>query len=222
MVQQTSKPAETTNSSRVTPQFVAGAKNNQGHYLIRLPKESWFLSRGVTIPGYVWRTPKFVYRPNDYMLEHPRLARKEIDSMVQLKSLSQFIENPDYPGVYGVGAEPTDSVALFFAAYLAATYLSLHPRATVKWHSLSGYRNTLLEDGSEKLDLLIITNVTAQSSPHRIEMLRDLLVAYEGIPRIVVMGGEDPVTFFSTKLHYKLTHLFFNTGSLVKRTHEVI
>ena len=177
----------------------------------------------MTIPGYVWRTPKFVFRPNDYYLEHPRLQNKEIDSFIQLKSLKSFIENSTYPGVYGVGSDPTDGPALYFAAYLAATFLALNPRASIKWHSLMGYKNTLLEEGApEHLDLLIITNVTEQSSQHRVEMLRDLLVHYADIPRIVVMGGEDPVTFFSTKLHLKLTHLFFNSGSVVKRAIEVL
>lgn len=221
MVQQATRETET--GGRASNQFIAGAANRQGHYLIRLPKETWFRAHGVVIPGYVWRTPKFVFRPQDYMLEHPRLARKEIDSFIQLKSLATFIEDPDYPGVYGVGSDPNDQIALYFAAYLAATYLSSFPRANVVWHSLSGYKNTLLEEGTnEKIDLLIITNVTGQSSQHRNEMLRDLLVKYAGIPRIVVMGGEDPVTFFATKLHVKLTHLFFTSGALVKRVHEVV
>lgn len=171
----------------------------------------------------MWRTPKFVFRPNDYILEHPRLNRKEIDSFTQLKSLASFVENPSYPGVYGVASDPNDNVALYFAAYLAATYVAINPRANVLWHSLSGYKNTLLEEGtSETLDLLIVTNVTAQSSPHRLEMLRDLLVKYADIPRIVVIGGEDPVTFFATRLHFKLTHLFFHSGPLVKRQIEVV
>jgi hypothetical protein len=157
------------------------------------------------------------------MLEHPRLARKEIDSFIQLKSLATFIENPDYPGVYGVGSDPNDQIAAYFAAYLAATYLAKFPRANVLWHPLLGYKNKLLEDGSnDKIDLLIITNVTGQSSQHRNEMLRDLLVRYSDIPRIVVMGGEDPVTFFATKLHFKLTHLFFASGALIKRQHEIV
>ena len=203
--------------------FVAGACNNQGHYKIHLPRESWFKAHGVVIPGYVWRTPKFIFRPNDYMLDNPKLNRKEIEGFLQLKSLAAFIENPSYPGVYGVASEPNDNAALYFAAYLSACFLSLKPRANIRWHSLLGYKNTLLEDGTpENLDLLIVTNVTAQSSPHRLEMLRDLLVKYADIPRIVVIGGEDPVTFFATRLHFKLTHLFFNSGALVKRSIEVI
>jgi hypothetical protein len=162
-----------------------------------------------------------VFRPNDYILEHPRLNRKEIESFLQLKSLASFIENPDYPGVYGVASDPNDNVALYFAAYLVATFLSSRPRANIRWHSLMGYKNTLLEE-EQQLDLLIVTNVTVDSSQHRLEMLRDLLVKYADIPRIVVIGGDDPVTFFATKLHFKLTHLFFNSGPLVKRAIEVI
>ena len=222
MVQQATRETEVTRT-RSANKFVAGAANNQGHYLIRVPPVDWFQKQGIVIPGYVWRTPKFVFRPNDYFLEHPRLQRKEIDSFIQLKSLAAFIENPTYPGTYGVGSDPTDGPALYFAAYLAATFLSLNPRSVVKWHSLLGFKNTLLEEGtSEHIDLLIITNVTEQSSPHRIEMLRDLLVRYADIPKVVVIGGEDPVTFFSTKLHMKLTHLFFNSGSLIKRQVEVV
>jgi hypothetical protein len=168
-------------------------------------------------------TPKFVFRPQDYMLEHPKLKTKEIDSFLQLNSLANFIKDPDYPGTYGVASEPNDAVALYFAAYLVATYISRFPRANIKWHSISGYKNSLLEDGTEdSIDLLIVTNVTANSSQHRIEMLRDLLVKYADIPRIVVIGGEDPVTFFATKLHLKLTHLFFQSGAIVNRVHEIV
>ena len=221
MVQQEGRGSDSHTTG--TSHFVAGACNNQGHYNIRLPRDSWFKTHGVVIPSYVWRTPKFIFRPNDYVLDHPKLNRREIEGFLQLKSLAAFIENPAYPGVYGVASDPNDNAALYFAAYLVACFVSAKPRANIKWHSLSGYRNTLLEDGTpENLDLLIVTHVTAQNRTLRLETLRDLLVKYADIPRVVVIGGEDPVTFFATRLHFKLTHLFFNSGPLAKRTIEVI
>ena len=208
--------------------------DSKGRYIVRIPKQSWFLERGIgTVPSYVWRNPKFLFRPVDYMLESQRLQPKIISADVQLKSLESFIDNPIAPAIYGVGAEPTDSQALYFASYLAYLYTAIKPSlhngdefGPLHWEYLTGgFRNRLIyDDGSinENIGLLIISNVIGESSNTKLEKLRDLLVAYSHIPRIVVTGGEDPLTFFSTKLHHKMTHLFYSSGKLARRQNEVV
>ena len=206
-------------------------QDTRGRYVVRVPRKQWFLDRGVgTIPGYVWRNPKFTMRPMDFMLDSPRLQNKLIQAKVQTDSLENFLVDPSSPAIYGVGAEPTDSHALYFAAYLAYLFTAIkgnsNPSRHVHWESLSsGFRNPLIyEDGSinENIGMLILSNVVANSSNVKLEKVRDLLVAYSDIPRIVVIGGEDPLTFFSTKLHHKMTHLFFHSGALARRTNEVV
>lgn len=212
-----------------------GFKDTKDRYVIRLPKPQWFTDLGIsTIPGYVWQEPKFRFNPQDFMIEDARLKTKLISSEVQVNSYEKFLDNPFQAGVYGVGAEPTDSVALYFAAYLAYTYAyaktqggaDFRLKGHVHWESLTGgFRNRLIyEDGSinENIGLLVLSNVAENSTQVKIEKLRDTLVAYAKIPRIVVVGGEDPISFFSTKLHHKITGMFFNSGSLANRKNEVV
>jgi hypothetical protein len=201
--------------------------------IIRLPRQSWFAEHGVsTVPGYLWRSQKFSFAPNDYILENDRLQTKTIGSEKQIASLNSFISDVTQPLIYGVGAEPSDQKALYFAAYLTMLYVmgrglpGGRSGGLVRWETLNGgFKNRLLyEDGSidQSIGFLVLTNVTPESSSVKLEKLRDTLVAYADIPRIVVIGGMDPVTFFSTKIFHRMTHLFFHSAALVKRKHEVI
>ena len=74
------------------------------------------------------------------------------------------------------------------------------------WHKVyGGYQDTLWDRHSdEKPSLLIISNVVDGAGNVKIEKTRDLLEMYSHIPRIVVMGGQDPLTFFGTKLYYPI------------------
>jgi hypothetical protein len=51
---------------------------------------------------------------------------------------------------------------------------------------------------------LIISNINETSTPHKLEKVRDILEKYSECPRIVVMSGSDPLTFFGTKLFYQI------------------
>lgn len=216
-------------------------RDARGRSVVSLPKPEWFRSHGVnSVPGYVWANGpnKFTFTPDDFAPEHPRLQATVVDSEVQIKSLSRFHENTLTPGVYGVGGEPTDSQALTFAAYLAAVFIqrkaelasmgnaAAREAGEVHWETLQGgFRNPLIyEDGSinPNIGLLILSNVTADSTPHRLEKLRDILLAYSAIPRIVVVAGSDPLTFFAAKLHHTVTHIAFFSGALSRRAVEVV
>jgi hypothetical protein len=219
----------TTATASEAEHTLAHLKDSKGRYHVRIPKQQWFLDRGVgTLPGYVWRSPKFLLRPADFMLDNPRLQKKLVPARLQIDSLEKFIEDPTSPMVYGVGSEPTDSPALYFAAYLSYLYTALNtdPSKHVHWESVSGgFRNKLIyEDGSinENIGMLVLSNVVSSSSNVKLEKVRDLLVAYSDVPRVVVIGGEDPLTFFSTKLHHKITNLFFNSGALANRANEIV
>ena len=54
------------------------------------------------------------------------------------------------------------------------------------------------------LSMLILSNFNTESTPLKVEKLRDILERYSNIPRIVVLGGIDPFTFFATRLNYPL------------------
>ena len=198
------------------------AKDTRDRYVVKIPRRGWYSERGVDIPPYVWQENKSTFLPKDFILEHTRLKNKSIDSDVQSKSLDRFIADPTAPCVYGVASEPSDAQALYFAAYLAYIHTLSKPQS-VLWTSIQGnWKNKLIEDHDEQVGMLIISGLAENSSNIKFEKTRDLLVAYSHIPRIVVIGGEDPISFFSTKLHHKVTDIFFTSSALANRKHETV
>ena len=189
--------------------------------VIKLPNREWFLTHSAEIPGHVWRKGPFKFDPLDFAVKDERLNEKIFEGRLQLESLESFRADPLKPIIYGVGSAPDDATAKFFAAYLAHLFLSVtHRSKTIHWETLyGGFDNPALQ---VKPDLLIITNLTPASSNHRIEKARDLLEFHSEIPRIVVIAGEDPITFCSTKLFCPINKIFFHSASIVRRKVEVV
>lgn len=183
-----------------------------------------FLAKGVLIPEFVWKARPFVFSPLPFGVESERLNAKIYGPEVQRKSLESFRENPHAPCTYGVASAPSDDVAKYFAAYLVQQFILNSPpsKNNIIWHHLyANFKNPLIEN-QESPSLLVLTGLTPNSTSLKLEKARDLLEYYSDIPRIVVIAGEDPVTFFATKLYYKLTHIFFLSSSLVKRKIETV
>jgi hypothetical protein len=66
---------------------------------------------------------------------------------------------------------------------------------------INGSWHDRLRDGADdQPSMLIVSNITVNSTNVKLEKLRDLLEMYSHIPRIVVVTGIDPVTFANTKL----------------------
>lgn len=195
---------------------------------IKIKPQAYFSDHGVSIPGFVWKEKPFKFNPISFVPTSEKLVDKIFDAAKQQRSLDLFRQDHASSLVYGVASEPNDGQALYFAAYLVQMFLEdAPPGATVEWRSVYGSWASFNRLGNEAVgenapDLLVLTNLTPQSTPYKLEQARDLLVAHPDIPRIVVVAGEDPVTFFSTRLHYKMTHLFFASSKLVKRKIEVI
>jgi hypothetical protein len=77
-------------------------------------------------------------------------------------------------------------------------------------------------ENQEQASLLVLSNLTPNSTAAKLEKTRDMLEFYADIPRIVVIAGEDPITFFSRRLFWRVNNLFFLSSSLVKRKVEVV
>lgn len=191
---------------------------------ILLKDRSKFLSKGVFIPESIWRTKPFTFSPITFGVNTEKLTDKLVGPDVQRKSLQNFIDAPYAPWIYGIASAPSDDIAKYFAAYLVQQFILHSPpsRNTISWHHLySDFKNSLIEN-DEKPSLLVITGLTPNSTSPKLEKARDLLEHFDNIPRLVVIAGEDPITFFATRLHYKLTNLFFSSSSLVKRKIEAV
>lgn len=76
------------------------------------------------------------------------------------------------------------------------------------WHNLlGGYKDDLRDNRKQynKYDLLIISNVTENSTDVKCEKLRDLLELFSDKPIVVTHTGGEPIKFFNWlgyPLHY--------------------
>ena len=193
----------------------------EGRVHIKLKAREKFLMRGADVPGYVWQERPFNFAPQDFAVGGDKLHEKIYDSDLQSNSLARFMANPQSPQIYGVASAPNDARAKYFAAYLVQLFLeNAPPNLTVKWEPLYGnsFANPTLDS---EPSLLVITGLSPNCSNTKLEKARDLLEKHHGIPRIVVIAGEDPITFFSTRLYQSVHNLFFHCHALVKRTVEI-
>jgi hypothetical protein len=74
------------------------------------------------------------------------------------------------------------------------------------WHPIYGGLSDYLRDTDNPpelkgIRLLVLSNVDENSIDYKIEKTRDILDKYSHIPRILCVGGVDPVTFSKKKLH---------------------
>ena len=193
----------------------------EGRLQIKLKAREKFLIRGVDVPGYIWQERPFTFAPQDFAVGGERLHEKIYDSEVQTNSLARFLDKPTAPHVYGVASSPSDARAKYFAAFLVQTFLEkAPPNLVVKWEAL--YGNTFANPALDlEPSLIVITGLSPNSSNTKLEKARDLLEKHSSIPRIVVLAGEDPITFFATRLYSPIHNLYFHSASTVKRRVEI-
>lgn len=175
------------------------------------------------VHGSVWRQGEFVFEPNDFVIESPRLENRIIAGSVQEKSLQTFIENPSSPMVYIVSGNPDDSKAKFFAAYLASLHKTkLGSKADIIWEPVyGGFDNPLLKKDIEP-SMLILSNLAENSTNLKFEKVRDLIERWPSIPRIIVCAGEDPISFGASRLHISVHGIAYFGSKLSKTMQEVI
>lgn len=127
----------------------------------------------------------------------------------QIRGFKQIIENPLWGSyIYVISSFPSDLRAKNLAVAIMAKAMDqfykkkqtnklLLKRTAPVWHNImGGFRDKFLEqEGAPMPSLLVLSNVTEDSTQLKIEKLRDLIVKYDGIPRIVVTTQIDPVTF---------------------------
>ena len=91
------------------------------------------------------------------------------------------------------------------------------------WHVVHGGSYDPLRDGRPewleqkigKVGALVISGATFDAPAVKLEKIRDLLLAYQGIPRIVLVSGGDPLQFVVDKLHRNADRVAF-----INRSHR--
>lgn len=185
-----------------------------------LPKESLkiLMSRGCSMGDMLHGRQQFdaVNSLTKYEPEIPRTVARLVATGRQLKSLEKIVANPllgNYTAC--ICSFPTDHRAKALAAHIMHLGMELHDkkrkagRTYPLWHRVFGGFNDPLRDkplSGGTPSCLIISNLTAESSQYKLEKVRDILEKFNNIPRILVVGGSDPSTFFANKLYYPLTY----------------
>lgn len=176
------------------------------------------------VPGSVWRQGPFRYDPRGFVVESPALKERIVDEDVQAEGLIAWTKDPISPQNYGVSGSPDDSKAKLFAAYLVSIHVArLGGQSHVAWTTLfGGFDMPKIVQSHTKPTLLVITNLTIDSTQHRIEKARDLMETFPDVPTIVVSCGIDPISFFSTKLRQPIHRLAYFLESQVRTKINVI
>lgn len=182
------------------------------------------------IPGSVWKQGAFKWDPLAFVAESERLEDRIIEERIQRSSLAMFMDDPTAPMIYGVSGNPDDSKAKLFAAMLAQIHMNHvgNVKGNILWHVLyGGFDNKVLReydeiDGKTAPSMLVLSNLTPNSTSVKLEKARDLLERFADIPRIVVSAGEDPMSFLTTRLYVPVNGVAYFSESLVKKRVEVL
>jgi hypothetical protein len=70
--------------------------------------------------------------------------------------------------------------------------------------------------------MLVVTNLTPRSSNLKYEKTRDLLEKHALIPKVLVVVGEDPISFAATRIHSPCHALAYFGSRISKTFNEVI
>jgi hypothetical protein len=192
---------------------------------IDLPNPSVFLERGVDIPGSLWKNPPFKFDPHPFALQSPRLQEKIYDPSVQTDSYQRFLDSPFEPIVYGVASAPDEIKAKLFAAHLVYKFIkATTPLNSILWvtSSLSVSNGNIKTAFDKRPSLLVITGLTPNNTNYKLDLVHELVEHHSNIPRILVIAGEDPITFIYERLHLPVNSVFFSSAAVVKRKVEVI
>lgn len=176
------------------------------------------------VPSHVFRCTSFKFWPSTWATEAESLNSMFVEPSTQKESLLTFLRNPRSKMIYGVAGNPDDLKAKYFAAYLVGEHIkALGAKSNVIWHTLyGGFDNPLMKEMSEPPTMIVICNLTPQSTNIKLEKARDILEKYPDIPRIVVIAGTDPMSFLTTKLFVPVHAVLYLADSLVRQKIQVI
>lgn len=179
------------------------------------------------VPSSIYKQGAFDFEPQTFAPDSVKLNTKFMEASVQIRSLEMFKENPSLRMIYGVSGNPHDSKAKYFAAYLCGIHYKKVKQSNIIWYPLySGFKTSLLDrvmnGEASKPSMLVISNLTPNSTQYRLEKARDIIEYFNDIPRIVVCAGEDPMSFLATRLFVPINGVFYTSESLVKQRVEVI
>ena len=141
---------------------------------------------------------------------------RKVSTSRQVKNFEKMWENPLWGSyLFVISSYPTDIRAKNVALAVMAKAMDqfyrkkrenkvLIKRTPPVWHNvMSGFKDKFLDTEINVLpSMLILSNVTEDSTQLKMEKLRDLIVKYDGIPRIVITCASDPLTFMLGRIKH--------------------
>lgn len=184
-------------------------------------------SRGVPRADMIHSREHFDVAENlvKYETDIPGMQSKVVSAARQFKALTSLMENPIRSSYcIGIASYPSDLLAKHLAVHVFNTAITAWQtrhkpgRSMPLWHRVFGGLNDNLRDKpiDDIPSLLVLSNINEASSGYKLEKVRDLLEKYSHVPRIVVLSGKDPITFFGTRLYWPI-----NAGIMVGPTNRI-
>lgn len=149
--------------------------------------------------------------PEDFIVPKTSVKR-------QVAACYKMLNNPLHGSpIICIGSMVTDERAKFLAMSFMDAAIDQMRMGAQKgkrlplWHRVLGNYQDPIRDAKERTNysMLVLTNVGPDSTNVKIEKVRDILEIHDNIPRIVVVNGSDPVSFFADKLRMPLHYAFF-------------
>lgn len=190
--------------------------------------KTWFkVSRDTLAQFYdcsAFHRKRMLWDPQAFVIEGEQLERKIIEASVQERSLQTFVRNPRAPMTYIVAGAPDDEKAKYFAAYLADVHRQrLGINADVHWERVfNGYDNQLVRRDTTP-SMIVLSNLSTKSNYLKYDKAKDVCERFGSVPKIIVVAGEDPISFAATRLHVPCHGIaYFPNAKLLKTVQEVI
>lgn len=147
------------------------------------------------------------------------MKTRRVPKKVQQETLIKIMEKP-FAGPYlmAISSSPNDGKAKMLAAtimqqalkaHLSGKFRSTRGKSLPLWHFVNGsFHDRLRDSMEERPSMLILSNITDQSTNVKFEKVRDLLEMFSDIPRIIVTTPLDPLTLVNRRIYLPLNHAF--------------
>ena len=176
-----------------------------------------------TVPGSVFRATPFVFQPQAFVADSERLNERIFSEELQVQSLEDFREDVRAPVIYVVSGNPDDCQARLFAAYLVNIHMLGYKNHSVEWHSVhGGFNNPLVKEERDPPSMIVLTNLSPTSTPVKLDKVRDICDKWDNVPRVLVVAGEDPISFMATRLYLPCNSMAYFCDSMMKKRVDVL
>lgn len=164
------------------------------------------------VPGFVFQQAPFRFSPLGFSLDVKHSTEEMLfPRSVQEAGFNKFCEYPFGGQNYVITGYLDDAKALYLAAYLLQVHLQKGGNNPL-WICMN---SSFKEQGLTitQPSLVVLSNLTAESTAVRIEKTRDLIYKYWNIPKLIVGCGMDPIRFGGLKLHVPVNKMvYFKSG----------